>query len=179
MEKTFRRMTSRPSARHAYVEAEVITGLAHQVRILRLQRGWTQRELALRLETTQAAVSRLEDPSYGRYSLATLLQLSKVFDTGLQVRFISLVRMLRDTWHPRPAAMAVVPFKDEAESVGFVTGKSISTEYTSIVFTGATAGSSVAEAKHVPLLPSPQPPLWVSVFQTRADIPVMNYEATP
>ena len=77
MEKTFRRMTDRPSARHAYVQAEVVTALAHQVRALRIQRGWTQRELARRLGTTQAAVSRLEDPSYGKASVQTLLQLAR------------------------------------------------------------------------------------------------------
>lgn len=120
MEKTFHRMTTRPSARHAYVSAEIATALATQIRNLRMQRGWTQRELARRLDTTQNAISRMEDPSYGRLSLQTLLQLSRVFDTGLQVRFVSLVKMLNDTFHPQPAADLVPPFEEEAPHVAFV-----------------------------------------------------------
>ncbi len=120
MEKTFLRMTARPSARHAYVQAEVATALARQIRTIRLQRGWSQQALARLLGTTQAAVSRLEDPSYGRISLTTLLELSKVFDTGLQVRFVSIVRMLRDTWQPKPDALRVPTFEEESTGVRFV-----------------------------------------------------------
>ena len=90
MEKTFLRMKSRASARHAYVEAEVITGLAHQIRAIRMQRGWSQGDLAKLLGTTQTAVSRLEDPSYGRYSLKTLMDLAKVFDAGMQLSLIHI-----------------------------------------------------------------------------------------
>lgn len=113
-------MLAKPSIRHAYVQAEVVTALAVQIRLIRQQRGWTQQQLAKRLGTTQAAVSRLEDPSYGRVTLRSLLDLSKVFDTGLQVRFVSTIRMLRDTWNPNHAAMRVDSFEDEAPTVGFV-----------------------------------------------------------
>lgn len=119
MEKTFLRMKNKASARHAYLEAEVITGLAHQIRAVRLQRGLTQGALAERMATTQAVVSRLEDPSYGRYSLKTLMDLAKTFDTGLQVRFVSFVTMLAQTYVPDAKAREVVSFEDEAPSVGF------------------------------------------------------------
>jgi transcriptional regulator with XRE-family HTH domain len=118
-EKTFRRMTARPTARHAYVEAEVATALAHQIRVLRQQRGWTQRELAHRLGTTQAAISRLEDPAYGKPTLKTLMDLAKVFDTGLQVRFVSFVQMLNETWQPKHQDLHVEPFEQEAPQVHF------------------------------------------------------------
>lgn len=113
-------MMTRPSARHAYVSAEIATALATQIRNLRIQRGWTQRELARRMETTQNAISRMEDPSYGRLTLQSLLQLSRVFDTGLQVRFVSLVKMLNDTFHPKPGADLVPSFSEEAPCVAFV-----------------------------------------------------------
>lgn len=119
MEKTFLRMTNKASARHAYLEAEVTTGLAHQIRAVRMQRGLTQGALAKLMGTTQAAVSRLEDPGYGRYSLKTLMDLAKTFDTGLQVRFVSFVTMLAQTYIPDAEARAVVSFEDEAPSVGF------------------------------------------------------------
>lgn len=121
MEKTFRRMRNSLDERDAYVQAEVATALAHQIRAVRLQRGWSQAELAHRMGTKQHVVSRLEDPSYGRYSLQTLFQLSRAFDAGLQVRFVSFVTMLKDTFKPEHAQRAVPSFEDEADTVGFYT----------------------------------------------------------
>jgi len=112
-------MMEKPSARHAYVQAEVVTALAHQIRAIRNQRGWTQRELAKRLGTTQAAVSRLEDPSYGRLSVQTLIELSRTFDTGLQIRFVSMIDMLKSTWKPSARDRCVPSFEEEAPLVSF------------------------------------------------------------
>jgi transcriptional regulator with XRE-family HTH domain len=116
MEKTFRRMTKSLDERNAYVSAEVTTALAHQIRALRTQRGMTQAELADRMGTKQHVISRLEDPSYGRLSLNTLLQLSRAFDTGLQVQFVPLVGMLRDTFQPSAEARLVPSFEEEVGS---------------------------------------------------------------
>lgn len=121
MEKTFRRMRSSLDERDAYVQAEVATALAHQIRAIRMQRGWSQAELAHRMGTKQHVVSRLEDPSYGRYSLQTLFQLSRAFDTGLQVRFVSFVTMLKDTFKPEHSQRPVPSFEEEAATVGFYT----------------------------------------------------------
>lgn len=137
MEKTFLRMKSKPSARHAYLEAEIVTGLAHQIRAIRMQRGWTQSDLAKLLDTTQAAVSRLEDPSYGRYSLKTLVDLAKTFDTGMQVRFVSFVTMLHETFVPNAQARDVPTFEEEAPYVEFCTPGSLfsQTRYISAINT--------------------------------------------
>lgn len=119
MEKSFLRMKKRASARHAYLEAEIITNLAHQIRSMRMDRKLTQRQLADLLGTTQTVISRLEDPSYGRYSLKTLIDLAKVFDTGMQVRFVSFVTMLQETFKPSITARHVCSFEEEASSVAF------------------------------------------------------------
>lgn len=118
MEKTFRRMRN-SKARQAYIEAEVASGLAHQIRALRTQRGWTQKDLADKLGTTQAAVSRLEDPSYGRPSIKTLLDVGAAFDVALQVRFVSFVRLLQETRSVSREQLEVEPFELEAERVRF------------------------------------------------------------
>ena len=119
MEKTFRRLSSSLDERDAYVQAEVATALAHQIRAIRMQRGWTQAELAQRMGTRQHVVSRLEDPSYGRYTVQTLMQLSRAFDTGLQVRFVSFVTMFKDSFLPSHAHRAVSSFDEEAGAVEF------------------------------------------------------------
>ena len=118
MEKTFRRMKSSLDERNAYVTAEITTALAHQIRALRIQRGLTQAELAKRMGTKQHVISRLEDPSYGRLSLNTLLQLSRAFDTGLQVQFVPFVGMLRDTFEPNADARLVPSFDEEMSGAG-------------------------------------------------------------
>lgn len=75
--------------RHGYVEAELAARLAAQIRRLREDRGWTQKELAERAGTKQSAISKLEDPGYGRYSLSLLFQLAKAFDIALDVGFVA------------------------------------------------------------------------------------------
>lgn len=144
-------MKSRPSARHAFVKAEVATALAHQIKAIRLQRGLTQAALAKMMGTTQAAVSRLEDPSYGRISLQTLFDLACAFDTGLQVRFMSTVQMLRDTWTPSFEAMKVRSFEDEAPHVGFVEKRP------QAVGTPVMVESSTALSITLPTVPRPRP----------------------
>ena len=64
-------------------------------------------------------VLRLEDPSYGRYSVHTLLQLSRAFDTCLQVQFVPFVSMFRNTFTPAHAERAVPSFDEEAGDVAF------------------------------------------------------------
>lgn len=120
MEKTFRRYLTKPSARHAFVEAEAATALAHQIRALRLQRGWTQGALAKKLRTTQPVVSRLEDASYGRITFKTMVELAKVFDTAVVMKFVSTIDLMRERWVVDPASLQVKPFEEEAKAVQFV-----------------------------------------------------------
>lgn len=116
-------MTKSPIERDAYLQAEVTTALAHQIRAIRIQRGWSQAELARRMGTKQHVVSRLENPDYGRYTLQTLMMLSRAFDTGLQVRFVSFVTMLKDTLRPKHQERLVPSFEEEAPHVAFYSSK--------------------------------------------------------
>ena len=147
MEKTFLRLKNKATARHAYLEAEVITGLAHQIRALRLQREWSQAGLAKRLGTTQTVISRLEDPSYGKYSLKTLIDLAKVFDTGMHVRFTSFITMLQETYRPNAGSREVMSFEDEAPSVKFFRAPTPNTSgayFSSPMIRGVPIGSYLA-----------------------------------
>ena len=62
--------------RDFFVEEEINTGLAFQIRRMREAGGWSQEALAERLEATQAGISRLENPGHGRFSLSTLKRLA-------------------------------------------------------------------------------------------------------
>jgi transcriptional regulator with XRE-family HTH domain len=117
MEKTFRRLTKSKESRRGYVDAEVCNSLAAQIRTLRLQRNLKQSELAKQLGTTQAVISRLENPAYGKVGLKTLLALSGVFDVALSVRFVSFSRFFVSTWNPDIDALKVHSFEEEMEQL--------------------------------------------------------------
>jgi transcriptional regulator with XRE-family HTH domain len=79
-----------PAFRHAYLEDQVRTNIAFQIRALREQPGrqWTQAVLAEKLGTGQGAISRLENPDYGKVTLQTLLEVAAVCDVALLVQFV-------------------------------------------------------------------------------------------
>lgn len=118
MEKTFLSLQN-ARAREAYIHSELTNGLAHQIRIIRQQRGWTQKQLAEKLSTTQTTVSRLEDPSYGRYSVRSLLALGNIFEVALFVRFLPFSKFLPTTWDTAPENFEAVAYEDEVRSVQF------------------------------------------------------------
>jgi len=104
--------------RDAFVRSHLTHGLAHQIRVLRIQRGWTQRELAEKLGLKgQSAVARMEDPSYGKLSIVTLLKLSSVFDVALSVRFQSYKKFLLEREDLSPAALKVESFENDIPKI--------------------------------------------------------------
>ena len=84
--------------RDAYVQANIEHGVAHQIRLMREARGWSQTELADKASLgPQSGVARLEDPSYGRFTIATLLKLASTFDVALLVKFVPFGKLLQET----------------------------------------------------------------------------------
>lgn len=127
MEKTFRRLNNR-DVRKAFVESELANGLAHQIRVLRRQHGWSQQDLATKLGTSQTAVSRLEDPSYGKFSVKSLLALGDAFDVALYVRFLPFSQFLTQTWDTSEHRFLAESYTEESDAVCFFT-ESASTSY--------------------------------------------------
>src|SRR5271170_4763921 len=79
-----------PAYRHAFIDAHATDTIAFQLKRMREAKGWTQGQLAVEAfgdAKLQSMVSRLENPDYGKYSVSTLVNLAKVFDVGLVVRF--------------------------------------------------------------------------------------------
>lgn len=102
--------------RDAYVVSHLSHGLAHQIRVLRTQRGWTQAELAEKLGIKmQSAVARMEDPSYGKLSLGTLLRLAQVFDVALSTRFVSFSQFLLEREDVSASNLRVQSFTEEVQ----------------------------------------------------------------
>lgn len=103
--------------REAYMEAAIEQGIAWQIRINRKLRGWSQRELASILGTGQSAVSRLEDPSYGKHSLETLLKVANAFDCALTVKMVSFSELAYSSERLDEAQQCAVPYFIEREQL--------------------------------------------------------------
>ena len=71
-----------------YREEHINTGVSFQIRALREQKGWSQKELGIHTRMAQETISRIEDPNYGKLTLKTLKRLASAFDVALMVRFV-------------------------------------------------------------------------------------------
>jgi transcriptional regulator with XRE-family HTH domain len=61
---------------------------------MRDREGWSQQELARNVGMNQNAVSRLENPSYGKPTITTLKRLAASFDVALVVRFVPFSQLI-------------------------------------------------------------------------------------
>jgi transcriptional regulator with XRE-family HTH domain len=111
--KLFERL-QRKSFRRAYLAEHIRRGIAYQIRALRDQREWKQGRFAKLLGKPQSVVSRLEDPSYGKLTVQTLLEVANVFDVALQIRFVSYSSFLQNTRDVSTASMEVPSFDDDS-----------------------------------------------------------------
>jgi transcriptional regulator with XRE-family HTH domain len=67
--------------------------MAFQIRSMRDRESWSQEELAERVGMNQNAISRLENPSYGKATITTLKRLARVFDVALMIQFVPFSRL--------------------------------------------------------------------------------------
>ncbi len=99
--------------RHAYALAAIEQGVAWQIRTNRERRGLTQEALARAIHSKQSAISRAEDPEYGRQSIETLTKIARAFDCALQVRLIPFSELALESKDLSPDALYVAPFDEE------------------------------------------------------------------
>ena len=74
--------------RKAYEEEGVYVELAVQIARLRQTKGYTQKDLAKLLRTTQQTISRLEDPKNSSLSVNTLVRMASLFKKNLRIQFV-------------------------------------------------------------------------------------------
>lgn len=101
--------------RENYVAENVRRGLAYQIRALREARGWSPAELARQAGLPQSNISRWENPSYGKFSLSTLIEIASVFDVALSIRFVGFEELLTSLSDLRPNRLAVPSYDEERE----------------------------------------------------------------
>jgi transcriptional regulator with XRE-family HTH domain len=101
--------------REAFVEENIKTGIAFQIRALRNREGWSQGVLGQKAGKPQNVISRLEDPDYGNFTIRTLLDLASAFDVAILVRFVSFDQLMNSLKNVSQEALAVPSFKAEQE----------------------------------------------------------------
>ena len=99
--------------RRAYLLASIEQGIAWQIKTNRNARGLSQTDLANALGTKQSAVSRLEDPSYGGYTLDTLVSVAQAFDCAVSLRFVPYSALARESQDLSPEALYAAPYPEE------------------------------------------------------------------
>jgi len=89
------RLRRNAEARTRFVESHLAKNLAFQIRGMRDQNDWSQQELATKAGMTQNAISRLENPFYGKATITTLKRVATVFDVALVVRFVPFSQLVK------------------------------------------------------------------------------------
>ena len=103
--------------RDAFLEENIKNRLAFQVRALREKQSWSQPELGKRAHKTQSGISRIEDPTYGKFTIRTLLDLASVFDVALFIGFVPYTKLISELKDVSPEALAVASYKDEKNAI--------------------------------------------------------------
>jgi transcriptional regulator with XRE-family HTH domain len=100
--------------RSAFVRERVRSSIALQIRALREQRNhMTQKQLGVAIGKAQTWISVLEDPDYGKMSVATLLSLAQAFDTDLEIKFRPFSRALHELTNQDHEYFSVRSFEQE------------------------------------------------------------------
>lgn len=81
--------------RDAFISEFLNSRLSIQIHAMRLQRGWTQKDLSERSGMAQPTLSKLET-SCDNVSLTTLKRLAKAFDVALIVKFVPFREAVRE-----------------------------------------------------------------------------------
>lgn len=100
--------------RDAFVTEHIDTGIPFQIRALREQGEWTQKDLANRTAMAQETISRVEDPNYGKLTLKTLKRLASAFDVALMVRFVPFSELVEWELHLTPDSLRALSFEEES-----------------------------------------------------------------
>jgi len=99
--------------RHLFVAERLRSSIALQIRALRQQREMTQMQLGDAIGKAQTWISTLEDPEYGKMTVATLLRLAEAFDTDIEIKFRSFSQTLDSLPKQGPDYFKVESFEQE------------------------------------------------------------------
>jgi transcriptional regulator with XRE-family HTH domain len=139
--------------REAYAEDLLNTSIATQLVVLREQRRLTQEQLAQKIGTRQAGISRIENVNYSAWNIRTLKKIAFALDVRLKVSFETFGSLLDEAVAFSREFLQRPPFeKDLAfQSPNSEEGQSEQEAATSILVQPSPIGYAVTpeELKHI------------------------------
>ena len=99
--------------RCGYAESFLSSLIATQMRVLRQQRGFSQKRLAELMGTKQPAISRLEDVNYSTWRVATLKKIARALGVRLKISFETFGDLLHEDIGFTRESLQRPDFKDD------------------------------------------------------------------
>lgn len=99
--------------RDLFVAEQIFSGLPLKIRKIREAKFPSQKDFARKLGKHQSWVSQLENPNYGKLTLATLLEIASAFDVALEVDFVPFSRIIERVDNLSPEWFSVVSFNED------------------------------------------------------------------
>lgn len=99
--------------RDAFVDAEVHTGIAFQIRAMREERGMTVEQLARAAELSPRSIKRSENPDNEATSIGTLIKIAHACDVALSVHFTPFSALVKWASELDESVLAVKPFAEQ------------------------------------------------------------------
>ena len=100
--------------RDSYVLSNIYNGIATQIKALREQKEWTQKELGEHADNMkQERVSVLENPNNSSVTINTLQRLASAFDVALMIRFVPFSDLAKWSLNLSPDSFKVKNFDED------------------------------------------------------------------
>ena len=127
--RTSKRLAKSKERRDAFVASHIREGLCFQIRALRKQRKWTQKDLGKKARFNQSKVSDFENPNYSSdLNLDTVKRLASAFDVAVIVRFVSFSGLIGWVSDLAPSSLEVPSFDDDRECLAWLSATQTLTE---------------------------------------------------
>jgi transcriptional regulator with XRE-family HTH domain len=101
--------------RHAYADEQLNLSIGTQIKVIREAQDMKQVELAHKVGTQQAGISRLESANYSGWSIAVLRRLAKAFDLRLRVSFEEFGTLWNEVENFNRGSLERRQFRDDPE----------------------------------------------------------------
>lgn len=103
--------------REGYMEACVEQNIAWQIKFNREHRGITQVKLSEMIGSRQSVISRIEDPSYGKTNIGTLLKIANALKCAISIKLISFSELAEESKNFNKKNLIVKSFDDEIKLI--------------------------------------------------------------
>lgn len=102
--------------RDSFVAEHIYSRIPLKIRAMRDRRKMSQKELGALAGVKQEWISKLEDPNYGRLTIATALKIASAFDCGLSVDFVPFSQILEGASTLNRESFDVPTFEEELQN---------------------------------------------------------------